>query len=44
MTLQVLPSSTAALVQPTSPFTILDFAIGTSQSVDLIARIAADLA
>lgn len=83
VTLQVLPFSTAALVQPTSPFTILDFAdpadptvvylehhtgslfiegeeevrrytvvfdhlraeaLGTSQSVDLIARIAADLA
>jgi transcriptional regulator with XRE-family HTH domain len=82
VTLQVLPFSTAALVQPISPFTILEFpeaadptvvylehltgslfiereaevdrytvvfdhlraeALGTSQSVDLIARIVADL-
>lgn len=83
ITLQVLPFSTAALVHPISPFTILGFpdtadptvvylehltgslfiegkeevhrytvvfdhlraeALGTSQSVDLIERIAADLA
>lgn len=82
ITLQVLPFSTAALVQPISPFTILDFAdtadptvvylehltgslfiereeevhrytvvfdhlraeaLGTSQSVELIEHIAADL-
>jgi len=83
VTLQVLPFTTAALVQPISPFTILDFpdaadptvvylehltgslfleraeevsrytvvfdhlraeALGTSQSVELIERIAAELA
>ncbi len=83
VTLQVLPFTTAAHVQPISPFTILEFpaeadpvvvyiehltgslfledeeevrrytvvfdhlraeALGTSQSIDLIARLAAELA